>query len=30
MQKEVEKHFTRGEIRRVAASDVGGATSPRA
>ena len=28
MQKEVEKHFTRGEIRRVAASDVGGATYP--
>jgi mannose-1-phosphate guanylyltransferase/phosphomannomutase len=28
MQKEVEKHFTRGEIRRVAASEVGGATYP--
>ena len=28
MQKEVEKHFTRGEIRRVAASDVGGASYP--
>jgi mannose-1-phosphate guanylyltransferase/phosphomannomutase len=28
MQKEVEKHFTRGEIRRVAARDVGGATYP--
>jgi mannose-1-phosphate guanylyltransferase/phosphomannomutase len=28
MQKEVEKHFTRGELRRVAASDVGGATYP--
>jgi mannose-1-phosphate guanylyltransferase/phosphomannomutase len=26
MQKEVEKHFTRGEIRRVAAGDVGGAS----
>ena len=28
MQKEVEKHFTRGEIRRVAASEVGGASYP--
>jgi len=28
MQKEVEKHFTRGELRRVAAGDVGGATYP--
>jgi mannose-1-phosphate guanylyltransferase / phosphomannomutase len=28
MQKEVEKHFTRGEIRRVAAADVGRATYP--
>src|SRR5207248_10924970 len=27
-QKEVEKHFTRGELRRVAASDVGGASYP--
>jgi mannose-1-phosphate guanylyltransferase / phosphomannomutase len=28
MQKEVEKHFTRGELRRVAASEVGGITYP--
>ncbi|MDX6480455.1 MAG: mannose-phosphate guanylyltransferase / phosphomannomutase [Gaiellaceae bacterium] len=28
MRKEVEKHFTRGELRRVAASEVGGATYP--
>jgi mannose-1-phosphate guanylyltransferase/phosphomannomutase len=28
MQKEVEKHFTRGEIRRVAAGEVGGASYP--
>jgi mannose-1-phosphate guanylyltransferase / phosphomannomutase len=28
MQKEVEKHFTRGEIRRVAASEVGGGSYP--
>jgi mannose-1-phosphate guanylyltransferase/phosphomannomutase len=28
LQKEVEKHFTRGEIRRVAASEVGAATYP--
>ncbi|HEY2074600.1 MAG TPA: hypothetical protein VGG88_13565, partial [Gaiellaceae bacterium] len=28
MQKEVEKHFTRGEIRRVAAGDVGRITYP--
>ncbi len=28
MQKEVEKHFTRGEIRRVGANDVGGASYP--
>jgi len=28
MQKEVEKHFTRGEIRRMAASEVGGASYP--
>src|SRR5690349_7633294 len=28
MQKEVEKHFTRGELRRVAASQVGTATYP--
>jgi mannose-1-phosphate guanylyltransferase/phosphomannomutase len=28
MQKEVEKHFTRGELRRVAASEVGGASYP--
>ena len=28
MQKEVEKHFTRGEIRRVAASDVGTISYP--
>jgi mannose-1-phosphate guanylyltransferase/phosphomannomutase len=28
MQKEVEKHFTRGEIRRVSAREVGGATYP--
>ncbi len=28
MQKEVEKHFTRGEIRRVAAREVGGASYP--
>src|SRR5581483_5986328 len=27
-QKEVEKHFTRGEIRRVASSDVGRITYP--
>jgi mannose-1-phosphate guanylyltransferase/phosphomannomutase len=28
MQKEVEKHFTRGEIRRVGANEVGGASYP--
>jgi mannose-1-phosphate guanylyltransferase/phosphomannomutase len=28
MQKEVEKHFTRGEFRRVAASEVGGISYP--
>jgi mannose-1-phosphate guanylyltransferase / phosphomannomutase len=28
MQKEVEKHFTRGEIRRVAAGEIGGASYP--
>jgi mannose-1-phosphate guanylyltransferase/phosphomannomutase len=28
MQKEVEKHFTRGELRRVAAADVGGINYP--
>jgi mannose-1-phosphate guanylyltransferase/phosphomannomutase len=28
MQKEVEKHFTRGEFRRVAAGEVGGITYP--
>ena len=28
MQKEVEKHFTRGEIRRVAAGEVGGVSYP--
>ena len=28
MQKEVEKHFTRGELRRVAASEVGGVAYP--
>jgi mannose-1-phosphate guanylyltransferase/phosphomannomutase len=28
MQKEIEKHFSRGELRRVAASEVGGATYP--
>jgi mannose-1-phosphate guanylyltransferase/phosphomannomutase len=28
MQKEVEKHFTRGELRRVAASQVGAASYP--
>ncbi|MGH3008826.1 MAG: sugar phosphate nucleotidyltransferase [Gaiellaceae bacterium] len=28
MQKEVEKHFTRGELRRVAASEVGAITYP--
>jgi mannose-1-phosphate guanylyltransferase/phosphomannomutase len=28
MQKEVEKHFTRGELRRVAAGGVGGITYP--
>ena len=28
MQAEVEKHFTRGELRRVPASDVGGASYP--
>ncbi|HEY3541098.1 MAG TPA: sugar phosphate nucleotidyltransferase [Gaiellaceae bacterium] len=28
MQKEVEKHFTRGELRRVAASDVGSMSYP--
>src|SRR5258706_4805830 len=28
MQKEVEKHFTRGELRRVAASEVGSITYP--
>jgi len=28
MQKELEKHFTRGEIRRVAAAEVGGASYP--
>ena len=28
MQKEVEKHFTRGELRRVAADDVGTITYP--
>jgi mannose-1-phosphate guanylyltransferase/phosphomannomutase len=28
MQKEVEKHFTRGELRRVPAAEVGGATYP--
>jgi mannose-1-phosphate guanylyltransferase / phosphomannomutase len=28
MQKEVEKHFTRGEIRRVGSGDVGGASYP--
>jgi mannose-1-phosphate guanylyltransferase/phosphomannomutase len=28
MQKEVEKHFTRGEIRRVSAQEVGGASYP--
>jgi mannose-1-phosphate guanylyltransferase/phosphomannomutase len=28
MQKEVEKHFTRGELRRVPAAEVGGASYP--
>jgi len=28
MQKEVEKHFTRGELRRVAAAEVGGISYP--
>src|SRR5438270_12967002 len=28
MQKEVEKHFTRGELRRVAAAEIGGASYP--
>ena len=28
MQKEIEKHFTRGELRRVAAAEVGGITYP--
>jgi mannose-1-phosphate guanylyltransferase/phosphomannomutase len=28
MQKEIEKHFTRGELRRVAASEVGGISYP--
>jgi mannose-1-phosphate guanylyltransferase/phosphomannomutase len=28
MQKEVEKHFTRGELRRVAAGEVGGVSYP--
>jgi mannose-1-phosphate guanylyltransferase / phosphomannomutase len=28
MEKEVEKHFTRGELRRVAASEVGGISYP--